>query len=528
MHIIKAWKMLVVVVVSATALQAADWPEWRGPTRDGKAPQSPELARAWPQNGPPKLWESEPLLCRDGGSGSPIVADGRVYVYASMYQVPLTTRTLPDNHIRAAGWIPEILPPELLEKIDRARGSEERTKLTDNELNAWITKWIETNLDEEQRKKFGAVTGTRLRRGPPALDVAVMNKLNAITNRPFATSELFEKWLAESGLPENVKKEVVQRVATIRDVNSDTIICLNAADGKLVWRKEYPWAKRDTQHSTPCVAGGRCYVVGSDGAVYCLDAKKGEEVWKGKVGNSNCSPIVSDGLVIIPCHSFGGKPFPMTALDAATGVVKWTQPKVFHTHVSPVAWEKAGKKHVISVGVTNVVCLATQTGEIAWELQCGGNPTPVFQGDTMVVMYSPGKTGGITAYKLAPEKAEKMWTMEDFPGVGSSPIILDGHVYAFGRQAMVCVEIETGKELWRKKELKSEYCSPILADGKILLGATMLKADPTNCTVLARANVDMQEMTSPAFFDGKLVIRGTKSVSCYDLTPAPPTRAEGR
>jgi hypothetical protein len=29
MHIIKVWKTIVVVVVSATALQAADWPEWR-------------------------------------------------------------------------------------------------------------------------------------------------------------------------------------------------------------------------------------------------------------------------------------------------------------------------------------------------------------------------------------------------------------------------------------------------------------------------------------------------------------------
>ena len=92
-------------------------------------------------------------------------------------------------------------------------------------------------------------------------------------------------------------------------------------------------------------------------------------------------------------------------------------------------------------------------------------------------------------------------------------------------------ESQASPQLWESEPLLCRdggSGSPIVANGKILLGATMLHADPTDCTVLAKANVDMQEMTSPAFFDGKLVIRGTKSVSCYDLTPAPPRgRREG-
>ena len=38
-----------------------DWPQYRGPTRDGIAPVGPKLADNWPKDGPPLLWKSEPL-----------------------------------------------------------------------------------------------------------------------------------------------------------------------------------------------------------------------------------------------------------------------------------------------------------------------------------------------------------------------------------------------------------------------------------------------------------------------------------
>ncbi len=50
-----------------------DWPQWRGPNRDGAAPGK-RLLTDWPEGGPPVLWRAE------GGPGysSLAVADGRV------------------------------------------------------------------------------------------------------------------------------------------------------------------------------------------------------------------------------------------------------------------------------------------------------------------------------------------------------------------------------------------------------------------------------------------------------------------
>lgn len=71
----------------AGSVEAAsgDWPQWRGPERNGLGTGGPVLASAWPAAGPVKLWESEliPVNAEHGWS-TPAVADGRVYLSFGM------------------------------------------------------------------------------------------------------------------------------------------------------------------------------------------------------------------------------------------------------------------------------------------------------------------------------------------------------------------------------------------------------------------------------------------------------------
>ncbi len=63
-----------------------DWNQWRGPNRNGLAPDSPKLADTWGPDGPVQLWKSEESI--PGGAkgdysnyGSCVVAKGKVYLY---------------------------------------------------------------------------------------------------------------------------------------------------------------------------------------------------------------------------------------------------------------------------------------------------------------------------------------------------------------------------------------------------------------------------------------------------------------
>lgn len=65
---------LVLSLFAATA-RADDWPQWRGPHRDGVSAEK-NLLQKWPEAGPTKLWTVSGL---GGGYSTPSVADGLIY-----------------------------------------------------------------------------------------------------------------------------------------------------------------------------------------------------------------------------------------------------------------------------------------------------------------------------------------------------------------------------------------------------------------------------------------------------------------
>jgi outer membrane protein assembly factor BamB len=60
----------------AVPMCAADWPQWRGPHRDGHSSET-RLLQEWPPDGPKLLWQ-----VNDVGSGfsTPSIADGKIYL----------------------------------------------------------------------------------------------------------------------------------------------------------------------------------------------------------------------------------------------------------------------------------------------------------------------------------------------------------------------------------------------------------------------------------------------------------------
>lgn len=73
--------LAVVVAMAAWSLTAFadDWPQWRGPNRDGVSAETGLLAR-WPAAGPPLAWKVETL---GSGYSGPAVVGARLYVMGS-------------------------------------------------------------------------------------------------------------------------------------------------------------------------------------------------------------------------------------------------------------------------------------------------------------------------------------------------------------------------------------------------------------------------------------------------------------
>ena len=62
----------LILFMFAIVASAADWPQWRGPGRDGKSADT-GLLDSWPKGGPQLLWKDQDL--GEGFSGPAIVGD---------------------------------------------------------------------------------------------------------------------------------------------------------------------------------------------------------------------------------------------------------------------------------------------------------------------------------------------------------------------------------------------------------------------------------------------------------------------
>ena len=69
-------RTFLTAISAAPILPAQDWPQWRGPNRDGAAPSS-SATLTWPEKLKP-VWK----VTVGEGHSSPVVAGGRVYQFA--------------------------------------------------------------------------------------------------------------------------------------------------------------------------------------------------------------------------------------------------------------------------------------------------------------------------------------------------------------------------------------------------------------------------------------------------------------
>lgn len=532
-------RSIAVLAVSLASMAfAADWPQFRGPSRDGIAPDSPALVDSWPKEGPKLIWQSTSLPSqsgsgtRSGGCSSVAVAGGKAFVYVSWkHDTPIPQRKFTTAALTGLGWAADV-PDDLAAKIEAARLADKRAGLKGQELTDYVKQFTEANITSPAGSSSSAPAAIspatrklvnhandRIQAGTRAIAWADLTKLAAIRDKEFATPEEFDKALADMQLPAETAKRVRDVVPTVTFTFADTFVCLDAATGTELWKKEFPGLGYDyAASSTPTVAGDRVYIAGSNGKVYCLAAKDGAVIWEGSVKASPKTRVSSSFLILDKAAILlGGE---LTAYNADDGKVLWSQKKVQATENSAVAWQHDGKKYLICNTQSNVYCVEPEKGDILWQAPGGLYSTATVSGDWMVI-YS---NTGLAAYKLSPEKAEEAWSKKDWKDRGASTVIYQDHVYVVGGR-IACVELAGGAVKWEAKA-GGEICSPVLVDGKIICAldngdsTVFFRATPEKYELLGKSRLKQAICTSPAIVDGKMYLRLDQAVGCFDLRKA--------
>lgn len=174
-------------------------------------------------------------------------------------------------------------------------------------------------------------------------------------------------------------------------------ICLNRADGKILWRRDVAPAVENKLRkpnnpaaASPVTDGRNVYVFFQDFGLIAY-SKEGKERWRVPLGpfriyyGYGASPILAEGKLILPVDQDGGGSY-LLAVDAATGRTRWkiARPDVISGYSTPVIHGK----HLLIAESFQLSAYSIATGERAWKiagLACEMKSVPSIRGNKLYI-----------------------------------------------------------------------------------------------------------------------------------------------
>lgn len=342
--------------------------------------------------------------------------------------------------------------------------------------------------------------------------------------------------------------------STSGDGKARTLHAIDASTGRSVWTKSLPahkvptHAKSSLASSTPASDGERVFFIVWDGdkltvRAYDLD---GKDLWAAPLGGfvsqhgAGLSPVAFGGKVFINYDQDKDDPKTkvetptparVVALDAATGSIAWTADrKPFRAcYSSPLVRDlPGGKTEIIVASTAGLTGYNPDDGHVNWNwdwhfdgqaLRTVGSP--ILAGNVIVAISGDGN-GSRAAVAVEPGKAaKKLWEkVKDTPYV-PGPLVQGEHLYWITDAGLaMCFELKTGKPVWTERAFnRAVSSSPVLVAGNVVAvdeggTAVVFKATPAGFEKVSQNELNEAVFASPAVADGKLYIRGARTLFC--------------
>ena len=322
--------------------------------------------------------------------------------------------------------------------------------------------------------------------------------------------------------------------------NTDTLFCFAADTGKELWRVSYaepldPHNYDGGPSATPTVDGGTVFQLSRKGWLVAADAATGTIRWQ-----TNAATVTGAG---VPQWGFSGSPFVHrdllvvnvgthgSAFNKKDGTLVWTTGTNASGYTTPLPFELRGKKGLAMFGAKELAVVDPLNGELQWSypwkaLYDINAADPIFHGTSVFITSGPGKGGALI--DLSSDEPKQVWLNRNMDAQFAPPILIDGHLYgisgASGKKenGLACVELATGKLLWKEKSVKFGAVSAA-GDKLIIIGETgelvVAEARPDKFVALAHAQVlGGRCWTKPVLSHSRIYVRNSRGdVACVDV-----------
>jgi outer membrane protein assembly factor BamB len=300
--------------------------------------------------------------------------------------------------------------------------------------------------------------------------------------------------------------------------------------------------------ATPTLHAGKLYTQGASGVLDCLDAATGELVWTRDIKTDagvkdlppwgySSSPLVTGGLVITFAGGADGKG--IWAYDAATGEPKWHGGKGTHSYSSPQLATLAGVPQVLLVSDHGLESFDPATGTLLWE-----NPWLVqgmFRVNQPLVLPADGtspdrvliSTGMSTGSKLVAVKRDgdewqvsEAWFTKQYSPYFNDAVVHEGYLYGFDGPIFICLDLATGKRLWKKGRYGHGQVLLIADQGLLVIisekGELILaQADPKDLRERGKFQaIKGKTWNHPVLTGNRLLVRNDEEMACFEVAGA--------
>jgi outer membrane protein assembly factor BamB len=282
-----------------------------------------------------------------------------------------------------------------------------------------------------------------------------------------------ERELDENGQPRRATRQGMP--------GHERVLCLNAGDGKVLWKHEYdcPYtiSYPNGPRTTPVVDGASIYTLGAMGDLFCLSASDGQARWSKKLTAAyNTEPpvwgyashLLVDGELLFTLA--GGEGSAIVALNKQTGEEVWRALSSQEVGYSPpMIHELAGKRQLVVWLSEAIYGLDPTNGKELWKVDY---PQGVPMQRPAVNIITVRKVGadrlfvasfyhGPMMVQVAADGASVVWKgksnnphrPDGAHCMMATPVFTEGLGFANGSIGdLVCFNVADGAKLWESYE----------------------------------------------------------------------------
>jgi outer membrane protein assembly factor BamB len=192
------------------------------------------------------------------------------------------------------------------------------------------------------------------------------------------------------------------------------------------------------------------------------------------------TPVVTDDRVYVNVYH---RPNPLThfgkvyALDVSTGAILWESDNALNLLPMYSSLTLADGRLYFGEGYhtdrdSRMLCLDAATGRLLWEFQTRSHTESTPAVDENKVVFGAGDDG---VYCLDAVTGKKLWQYEKDLHVDANPLVWMGKVYfgsgtsrKYQTNRIVCLNLQTGNEIWSERVEYAAWGSPAMDGGSVL------------------------------------------------------------